>query len=71
MTSEQMKSLIREGLQFMLQVKTKDALRFNHGYSNGQIGLAASAMLVSREDADMLFNECDEIYKKAFDKLQH
>lgn len=55
----------------MQGVRTKDALRFNHGYSNGQIGLAQSAMLVTREEADALFNECDEIYKKAFDKLQH
>lgn len=71
MTTDQIKAMILEGLQYMQSVRTKDALRFNHGYSNGQIGLAASAMLITREEADVLFNECDKIYKKVFDTLQH
>lgn len=71
MTTDQMKSMIREGLQYMHGIRTKDALRYNYGYSNGQIGLAASAMLISNEEADELAQECDKIYKKAFDNLQH
>lgn len=71
MTSEQMIGLIRDGLQYMQGLKSRDGLRYNYGYSNGQIGLAASAMLISREDAETLFNECDKIYKKVFDTLQH
>lgn len=71
MTSDQMKAFIRDGFQYMFALKTADALRYNHGYSHGQIGLASSAMLISSDEAQTLFDESDEIYKKAFDSLQH
>lgn len=71
MTSEQLKEVIREGFEYMTQLRTRDSLRFNHGYSNGQIGLCVTAGLLSREDSEALYAECDETYKKMFDKLHH